>query len=225
MAGQRLSVGSRAVLSDNRFSCSGCSFVGWNTQPDGSGIRFKNKASVQNLAWEQDAVVQLYAQWQEISYKLRFNSNGGSGLMAVLSCGADGVQLPACGFVRTGYSFAGWNTKANGSGTSYTSGQLVSGLAGRSGTTVTLFAQWKPHTYNVIFSANGGVGSMAVQSFRYGTAAQLSPLNFSRPGYRFAGWTTKPDGSGIKYADRKLVNSLCSDDGACVILYAQWLAV
>ena len=43
----------------------------------------------------------------------------------------------------TAYAFNGWNTKADGSGTSYTNGQSVKNLTSTSGGTVTLYAQWK----------------------------------------------------------------------------------
>ncbi|MDR3160731.1 MAG: InlB B-repeat-containing protein, partial [Spirochaetaceae bacterium] len=45
-------------------------------------------------------------------------------------------------FTQTGYTFAGWNTAANGSGTSYAAGASVTNLAA-AGTTVTLYAQWQ----------------------------------------------------------------------------------
>ena len=143
MAEQRLFYGEKKALSVNGFSRSGYRFTGWTTQPDGSGRSFKDRASVKNLALGQDEVVVLYAQWKEITYKIRFVKNGGTGSMATLSCGADGVRLPACGFSRSGYRFVGWNTRADGSGSSYSSGELVRGLSERSGATVTLYAQWR----------------------------------------------------------------------------------
>jgi uncharacterized repeat protein (TIGR02543 family) len=41
-------------------------------------------------------------------------------------------------FTRTGYTFDGWNTNANGTGTSYTNGQNVS-----LNSDTTLYAQWR----------------------------------------------------------------------------------
>lgn len=46
-------------------------------------------------------------------------------------------------FSKSGSTFAGWNTKADGSGTSYKDGESVSKLSSKSGGTVTLYAQWK----------------------------------------------------------------------------------
>ena len=45
-----------------------------------------------------------------------------------------------------GYEFAGWNTKQNGTGTSYTDGQSVTDLT-TGGTSITLYAQWKQKLY------------------------------------------------------------------------------
>ena len=42
-----------------------------------------------------------------------------------------------------GYSFSGWNTKANGTGTRYSDKESVKNLIIANGATVTLYAQWK----------------------------------------------------------------------------------
>ena len=64
------------------------------------------------------------------------------------------TALSANSFTRNSYGFAGWNTKADGSGTSYTDGQVVTNLGN-----ITLFAQWKkPVNYAVqIYGINEDV--------------------------------------------------------------------
>jgi uncharacterized repeat protein (TIGR02543 family) len=47
------------------------------------------------------------------------------------------LTLTSNAFTRTGYTFTGWNTAANGSGTSYANGATYTANAG-----VTLYAQW-----------------------------------------------------------------------------------
>ena len=47
-----------------------------------------------------------------------FDANGGTGTMAP-ETGSAPAALTANAFARTGYSFAGWNTAADGSGTAY----------------------------------------------------------------------------------------------------------
>ena len=53
------------------------------------------------------------------------------------------------GFVRTGYTFIGWNTEADGSGTSYEDEESFSNLTYEDGGTVTLYAQWEAIPCNI----------------------------------------------------------------------------
>ncbi|MDM8289566.1 InlB B-repeat-containing protein [Slackia piriformis] len=129
-----------------------------------------------------------------------------------------------------GYTFAGWNTASDGSGSSYADGASVSNLATEDGATVTLYAQWKANACTVRFDGNKPAqastdltGSMADMHLTYdGTKRQLAPNGFSLPGYEFAGWNTASDGSGSPYADGASVSNLATEDGATVTLYAQW---
>lgn len=66
-----------------------------------------------------------------------FMENGGSGYMAS-QVGSSSVSLTSNSFTRSGFSFTGWNTRADGSGTSLADGATYN-LA--SGSTM-LFAQW-----------------------------------------------------------------------------------
>lgn len=65
-------VGTRFYLPSNMFSRTGYVFAGWSTEPDGGGDTYENKAIVQDLATEKDAVVTLYAQWEIKSYTVTF---------------------------------------------------------------------------------------------------------------------------------------------------------
>lgn len=56
-------------------------------------------------------------------------------------------------FTRSGYTLTGWNTAANGSGTSYNCGQTLTNI----GSDLTLYAQWKINKYEVRFFNNTGV--------------------------------------------------------------------
>lgn len=64
------------------------------------------------------------------------------------------LQLPSNSyFTRSGYTLIGWNTAANGSGTSYNCGQTLTNI----GSDLTLYAQWKINKYEVRFCNNTGV--------------------------------------------------------------------
>ena len=81
-------------------------------------------------------------------YQIAFNNNTGTGTMASLT----GIKfsetrtLPANTFTKIGYTFDGWNTAANGTGTSYADKAEVTGLSNTNGETVTLYAKWKANT-------------------------------------------------------------------------------
>ena len=68
----------------------------------------------------------------------------------------------------------------------------------------------------------GEQGTMSDQQFVYGTAQNLTKNIFTKKGYIFGGWNTKPDGTGTTYTDQQSVINLSSVDGANIKLYAQW---
>ena len=62
--------------------------------------------------------------------------------------------LPANGFSRVGYTFAGWNRSADGTadnGSNYRDKAVVKNLTLIPGGTATLYAQWKPLEYTLTF--------------------------------------------------------------------------
>ena len=86
---------------------------------------------------------------KKTSYTIRFNANGGSGTMANQSA-TSGVATTLDTNTFTAPAdkphFAGWNTKADGSGTSYANGASVTDLAPANGS-ITLYAQWQQAIY------------------------------------------------------------------------------
>ena len=72
--------------------------------------------------------------------------------------------------------------------------------------------------YTITFNANGGVGEMAAQTFEVGVDTALNANTFTREGYKFTGWNTAADGSGVTYADAGAILELTGD----MTLYAQW---
>jgi uncharacterized repeat protein (TIGR02543 family) len=90
------------------------------------------------------ANVTLYAQWTLIAYDVTYNGNGASGGSVPVdgSTYAPGATVTVLGntggLTRSGYSFVGWNTAANGSGTNYAVGATFTMGAAD----VTLYARW-----------------------------------------------------------------------------------
>ncbi len=83
----------------------------------------------------------LYAKWDAdpTTVTITFKANGGSGSMKAQTV-VENKQtvLTANRFKRTGFAFTGWNTKMDGSGTSYRDKATLT-----TKTDLTLYAQWK----------------------------------------------------------------------------------
>jgi hypothetical protein len=158
-----------------------------------------------------NATLVLGESVSEVIYQVSFNPNGGLGGMANQS-GAVPTALETNEFTLAGYTFTGWNTVADGSGTAYAPGATYSFTSN-----AVLYAQWSANTYTVAFSANAGIGSTAPVSGTYGTETTLTPNSFTLINANFNGWNTALDGSGDAYADGASFTFLSS-----IILYAQW---
>lgn len=163
------------------------------------------------------------AQFTENKYTIAFNGNGNTGgsMSSLTNVGYDDSKtLTANAFTKTGYTFNGWNTKADGSGTSYADKATVSKLTDKNGATVTLYAKWKANSYTIKFNANGGSGSMSDLAMTYGTAKNLTAIGFTRTGYDFLGWSKSSTATTATYADKASVNNLATS--GTVTLYAIW---
>lgn len=137
--------GATYKLTKNSYKKTGYRFTGWNTKKDGSGKQYKNTEEFKNLRSNDGAVVSLYAQWIVNKYTVNFDANGGSGSMSSKTYKYDTkYTLPANTFKNSGYVFAGWTTKASGSGTLYADKSVVSKLRAGNNASITFYAQWKP---------------------------------------------------------------------------------
>lgn len=175
------------------------------------------KGSVTDNGMSGDKTITLvYKKLASINY----NGNGGKGTVAgeTVDAGTD-VDTKPNGFTRVGYTFKGWNTKADGSGTPYQPGADI-----RLDGNVTLYAMWEANPYKVAYAPNGGKGTMPEQTFAYDQTQPLDGNLFDRDGWTFTGWNTEKDGSGTAYADRQEVTNLTTENGGEVTLYAQWKA-
>ena len=156
-------------------------------------------------------------------YTVIFNANSGAGTMSDQEFEYGTAQnLTQNSFTKTGYTFAGWNTEANGSGTAYTDTQSVNNLSSQDGAIINLYAQWNPITYIVHFDANSGTGTMADQTLTYDVQDSLTSNAFTKAGYLFNGWNTAADGSGTPYTNTQQVSNLTTTNGDTITLYAQW---
>ena len=132
------------ALTANAYTKTGYQFNHWNTKADDSGTDYTNQQSVKNLTSTDDAIVNLYAQWTANTYSVKYNGNGAtSGTMANTTHTYNTAKaLRKNTYVRSGWKFIGWNTKADGTGTGYTDEKSVKNLTSVNNDTVNLYAQW-----------------------------------------------------------------------------------
>ncbi len=162
------------------------------------------------------------------TYTLTYSANGGSGTMTDANSPyvyGTAVTALANKFTRSSYTFSGWNTAADGSGTSIAAGDEFTITAD-----TTLYAQWKSSSsgssgggsssstsggsvkYTVTFETNGGSDIDAVSVSKNSTVSE--PTEPTKDGYEFAGW----------YSDEELTSEY--DFGTkvtkSITLYAKW---
>jgi len=127
---------SITVPGQGTLAYSGKMFGGWNTQANGGGTNYAEGA-----AYTVTGNVTLYAKWQStVQYTVTYSANGANGAAPTAQTVDPGTEitLPGAGAMTyTGRKFDGWNTQANGSGTSYAEGAAYTVNAN-----VTLYAQW-----------------------------------------------------------------------------------
>lgn len=154
--------------------------------------------------------------------KVVFQGNGtGASVSSLVFEGKDFVlssavspssTLPSSVY-RAGYTFTGWNTSADASGTAYLPGATFNYPA----QSTNLYAQWVANSSTVTFNANGGTGTMANQTASTSTA--LTSNTFTRAGYTFAGWADAANGTGTQYA-----NGATYAFTSTRTIYAKWTA-
>jgi uncharacterized repeat protein (TIGR02543 family) len=188
-AAQFINTGDTATLNTNGFTRTGYTFTGWNTLANGTGTPYANPASY--TMGTSNAT--LFAQWTANANTLTFNGNGftgGSTANQTINSDATPANLNANGYTRTGYTFAGWNTLANGTGTGYVN-NATNYTMGTSN--ATLFAIWTINSYTLSFNSNGGTAVTAITQ-NYNTAIS-SPTAPTKTGYTFAGWSPTVPGT------------------------------
>lgn len=184
--------------------------------------------------------INLVAQWSPNPYTISYNSNKPSKASNSVT-GSTGQtdlvydqtgNLAYNGFSITGWSFVNWNTKADGSGTTYQAGQQVKNM--NDGQNTTLYAQWRPNVYTLILDDQYAVKSGTTLAFEkydydwYKESNAKTSLNNkvsipSKTGQIFGGYYTEKEGNGEQWIDKNgkikiKANKISSEK----TVYAKW---
>jgi uncharacterized repeat protein (TIGR02543 family) len=125
------------------------------------------------------------------TYKVSFDANGGEGTMQAQDMTYDApTRLAASTLARAGYTFAGWNTAADGSGTAYADGEEVSNLTTADGGTVPLYAQWRQSYVTLEYgTTDGGTTDPELEVLGAATGESLGATAIADTGHHLVGWT------------------------------------
>ena len=85
---------------------------------------------------------------------------------------------------RSGYTFMGWYTGENGTGTKITDDTVLTNENNH-----TLYAYFTINTYYITYDANGGTGAPDTQAFIFNSGSKISTVVPTRPNYTFVNWT------------------------------------
>lgn len=158
------------VLGSGTLKKPGYFFEGWNTKADRSGNTYR-----EGDTFTITSHTGLYAKWKVGTYKLTYNKNSSAATGAppaekkytsqqdIKAAGAGSLELKS-------HEFTGWNTKSNGKGKSYKTGQSF-----RIMEDTVLYAQWKK-LINVSFDSQGGGKLSGTTEFEVTEGTRLGSL-------------------------------------------------
>lgn len=218
--------GQNVTIAQNGFTRPGYTFTGWardrrtdpRLQPGGRYTLTPGTTT-------------LWAQWKADPAHLIYNSNSGSTSQTRRTDGVVDQTLTVIAnpFTRSGYTFTGWNTQADGRGKAYAAGngfRLVADAKSNPVNTSVLYAQWRINRVALKFDPNGGTGGypdITVDAFTTVTIpADAKEPKVQRPGFRFTGWAMKPaPGAGDTILGPGKGTVTMPDQGS-ITVYAQW---
>lgn len=218
--------GQNVTIAQNGFTRPGYTFTGWardrrtdpSLQPGGRYTLTPGTTT-------------LWAQWKADPAHLIYNSNSGSTSQTRRTDGVVDQTLTVIAnpFTRSGYTFTGWNTQADGRGRAYAAGngfRLVADPKSNPVNTSVLYAQWRINRVALKFDPNGGTGGypdITADAFTTVTIpADAKEPKVQRPGFRFTGWAMKPTpGNGDTILGPGKGTVAMPDQGS-ITVYAQW---
>jgi uncharacterized repeat protein (TIGR02543 family) len=181
---------------------TGHTFGGWFESPS-----FAGSALSSSYTTSQNRT--LYAKWTAIPYSVTYNPDivvsgvtySGSGDVPVAgssyTIGQSVPVLPnaqATPLTRLGYTFLGWVTNVDGTGTALNSGDSVT----MGSANINFYPKWSANTYSITYNLNGGTGSLSTAPASYtvgGNSVTLPSSGFTKNGFNFLGWTKVQGGT------------------------------
>lgn len=217
---QTSGTGGQTVASNtgNLAKSGGYYLAGWNTAANGSGATYLPGSTI--IPVTNTTLYAMWVQGSQPTFTKSYDGNtsdSGTTPSSTTGFGTYSTSTNSGGLSKSGHTFGGWNTLANGTGTTYQPGSLINLNAN-----VTLYAIWTPiaqQTYTLTYNPNSSTSGTAPNATTGSGAVNTAPNSgfLTRPGFTFAGWNTQPDGSGTTYQPGAQINLTGN-----ITLYAMW---
>ena len=192
---------------DGMFSSDNVS-VSFGAPQDGKASVMAGPKDTAESFFMRATMTDFYGDIPVVSFSLNGGGSlNGSSSDKLVDCDSEYGDMPTP--TRTGYSFAGWFTKATG-GTKVTGSTTITTNGAH-----TLYAHWSANTYSVTFNPNGGSVSPTAKTVTYGSAYGTLPTP-TREGHAFNGWFTDVVG-GQQISSSDVVTATSN-----LPLYAHW---
>ncbi len=203
--------GKTLTLSSSKPTRTGYTFKNWNTNSSGGGTPYSSGDS-----YTANSALTLYAQWTANKYTVTLNNQsattaGTTSVSATYGSAMPSITVPK----KTGYTFGGYYTGTNGSGTQYYTASGTSARTWDKTSATTLYAKWAANTYKVTFNANGGTTPTASKNVTYDSTYGTLPSP-TKEGHTFKGWYTATSGG------TQITSSTKVSITSAQTLYAQW---
>lgn len=168
---------------------TGYDFGGWFTGTNGAGTACTTNMPVK-------ASLTVYPRWDTYSHTVTFDSQGATTApvpsgMTVASPATRVASLPADPR-KTCWLFGGWYTLPIGAGVRFTTNTTITGP-------MTAYALWTGYSYLVTFDGQGATTAANPSTVTVASPAiklDALPADPKKPGYRFGGWFSAPNGAG-----------------------------
>ena len=286
-----LQTGRTYVMPKNTFVRKGFTFVGWNTEADGSGIAYSAQDVIEHNELGIGILKKLYAQWEMNEYNITYVLNGGENdknnpntyntesetivlanpkreyyvfngwytssnyktIENQIKTGSVGNKTYFAKWIPNSYTITynlngGVNSKNNPKNYSALSGNIslnspsktgyifdgwyleddyttkISSIKNASAGNIELYAKWSPYVYYIAFDANNSAIDQQMDRLtcQYDSSYRLPINEYEREGFIFKGWNTKADGTGTSYKNQATIKNLSSKNGSEITLYAIW---
>lgn len=227
MANLAVNYDEEQQLTANAFVRPGYTFAGWATEENGSVV-YTNKQKVTNLCTEEGAVLDLYAVWTPVEYKITYKNvvSLETAELAKTFNIRDGLELEAPA-ERPGMAFEGWYLDAKFK-TPVEELPILDAKGKVKAANITLYAKWSGtgYKYTIHFEGNGATSSkIADQKGKVnGKEYTLPNCAFKRTGYTFLGWALEAEATEPVFLNKAKVANLAKENGEVIILYAVWKA-